>query len=306
MFKGYVLGWSAPTYVSPDLFMEAARHVGGYDAASVCMYHSGAFASRVNHLVRQRRDVGVFVRQIGRNPQAYEVLYSLVLEKKNPDSLETYPDVVFSLPLDLHGTALVRFVDHRFPLGQDELRLELDRIREQVPSASVLARLARQITRRGAVALRKGGGAYFIPAVRNDLLETVELTILALRGDLMKFAVTGQEYELKTIFESLRDQFEVMVAQLRMRAAQAKRDKTVENVQRELTELIDTVSIYKEILGSYASQLDIIFETAKRSLIESIAIAPPSTIEAPSPAVPATCTVAVATHHPVSKQLSLL
>jgi hypothetical protein len=306
MFKGYVLGWSTPTYVSPDLFIEAARHVGGYDTTSICMYHSGAFASRVNHLVRQRRDAGVFVRQIGRNHQTYEVLYSLVLEKKNPDSLETYPNVVFSLPLDLHGTALVRFVDHRFPLGQDELQRELDRIREQVPSASVLARLARRITRRGAVALRKGGGAYFIPAVRNDLLEMVELTIHALQGDLMKFAVTGQEYELRTIFESLRDQFGIMVTQLRLRAVRAKRDKTVENVQRELTEIIDTISIYKDILGSYASQLDIIFETAKRSLIESIAITPPSKIEAPSPTVLPTGTVTVATHHPALTQLSLL
>jgi hypothetical protein len=107
-----------------------------------------------------------------------------------------------------------------------------------------------------------------------ELVDQVENTVFVLGGDTMKFAVTGQDYELKTIFDSLRDQFGVMVAQLRMRAAQAKRERTKENVQRELAELIDTISVYKDILGSYASQLDAIFETAKRSLIESLSIQP--------------------------------
>jgi hypothetical protein len=174
----------------------------------------------------------------------------------------------------------------------------------------VLARLARTITRSGAVALRKGGGAYFIPSVRNDLVDRVENTVFALGGDTMKFAVTGQDYELKTIFESLRDQFGMMVGQLRMRAAQAKRDSTRENVQRELAELINTVSVYRDILGSYASQLDTIFEAAKRSLIESIAITPPSITEVQREATNQTAQpageVAFANKRPTLTQLSLL
>ena len=273
MFKGYVLGWSAPTYVSPKAFEEALHHCGGYDPNSVYMYHANTFASRVNARVRQRPDAGVFARQVGRDGDG-NILFALVLERKLPQSLETYPDVVFRLPIEFRNPAEIILVDHRFPLTRQELELELESVRQLVPSASVLARLARTITRRGAVALRKGGGAYFIPSAMQELVDQVENTVFVLGGDTMKFAVTGQDYELKTIFDSLRDQFGVMVAQLRMRAAQAKRERTKENVQRELAGLIDTVSVYRDILGSYASQLDIIFETAKRSIIESLSIQP--------------------------------
>ena len=274
MFKGYVLGWSAPTYVSPRAFEEAVHHCGGYDPSSVYLYHSGTFASRVNLKVAGVQDAGVFVRQIGKDHQAGDVLFALVLERKRAGSLETYPDVIFRLPMEFQYPASIDFVNARFPLTRSELEQEMDSVRELLPSVAVLKRMTRHITRNGAVALRKGGGAYFIPEARSHLIEKVENTVFVLGGEIMKFAVTGQEYELKTIFESLRDQFGMMVAQLKVRAAQAKRDRTRENVQKELLELIDTVSIYKDILGSYASQLDTIFESAKRSLVESLSIQP--------------------------------
>ena len=278
VFKGHVVGWTAPTYVSVGAFTEASGYVGGYDASSVYLYHSNTFASRINQMVRDNGG-GVFVRQIGKDYRQGEVLFSLVLEKKFPDSLKTYPDVVFRLPMDINQQPRVVHVGPMFPVSKDTLQFELEQVCQQVCSASVIAKMVRYITRRGALALRKGGGAYFIPSARGHLLELVENTLFALDGEVMKFAVTGQDYELKTIFESLKEHFRMMVGQLRMRALQAKREKTQERLHKELAELIDTVSIYKDILGSYSDQLDAILEQSKRELVESLSIKPVQTQE---------------------------
>ena len=269
-FKGYVVGWAAPTYVPLTSFLNASQHTNGYDVSVVYNYHASAFASAVDRIVRQRRKAGVFVRQIRKNKDS--VLFSLVLERKQPDSLETYPDVTFRIPLDPTQPAGVLSVDSRFPMRQSELQTLLDNTRSEMCSAAVLAKLARYITRHGAVSLRKGGGAYFIPQVYYSLVDTVERTLEELGGETMRFAVTGQDYELKTVFESFKEQFQTTVTQLRLRAEKAKREKTHERLGQELAEIINIVSVYKDILSAYAQELDQIFDTAKRTVLQALSI----------------------------------
>ena len=269
-FKGYVVGWAAPTYVPLTSFLSASQHTGGYDVSVVYNYHANAFASAVDEIVHKRKKAGVFVRQIRKDKNG--VLFSLVLERKQPDSLETYPDVTFRIPPDPTQPAGVLSVDRRFPMSQSELQALLDNARSEMCSAAVLAKLARYITKHGAVSLRKGGGAYFIPQVYYSLVDTVERTVEALDGETMKFAVTGQDYELKTVFESFKEQFQSTVTQLRLRAEKAKREKTHEKLGQELAEIINTVSVYRDILGAYAQELDQIFDTAKRTVLQALSI----------------------------------
>jgi hypothetical protein len=269
-FKGYVVGWAAPTYVPMTSFLRASHHTNGYDVSVVYNYHASAFASTVDRIVRQRRQAGVFVRQIRKDK--HSVLFSLVLERKQQDSLETYPDVTFRIPLDPTRRAEVLSVDRRFSMTLSELQALLDSARSKMCSAAVLAKLARYITRHGAVSLRKGGGAYFIPQVYYSLVDTVERTLEELGGETMRFAVTGQDYELKTIFESFKEQFQTAVAQLRLRAEKAKREKTHEKLGQELAEIINIVSVYKDILSAYTRELDQIFDAAKRTVLQALSI----------------------------------
>jgi hypothetical protein len=224
----------------------------------------------VDQVVRERRKAGVFVRQIRKDKNG--ALFSLVLERKQPDSLETYPDVTFRIPLNPTQPAEVLSVDRRFSMSLSELQALLDSARSKMCSAAVLAKLARYITRHGAVSLRKGGGAYFIPQVYYSLVDTVEHTVEALGGEVMKFAVTGQDYELKTVFESFKEQFQATVTQIRLRAEKAKREKTHEKLGQELAEIINIVSVYKDILSVYAQELDQIFDTAKRTVLQALSI----------------------------------
>jgi hypothetical protein len=269
-FKGYVVGWAAPTYVPMTSFLSASQHTNGYDVSVVYNYHASAFASVIDEIVRKRRKAGVFVRQIRKDKNG--ALFSLVLERKQPDSLETYPDVTFRIPLNPTQPAEVLSVDHRFSMSLSELQALLNDTRSKMCSAAVLAKLARYITKHGAVSLRKGGGAYFIPQMYYSLVDTVERTVEALGGEVMKFAVTGQDYELKTVFESFKEQFQTTVTQLRLRAEKAKREKTHEKLGQELAEIINTVSVYKDILSAYAQELDQIFDTAKRTVIQAMSI----------------------------------
>lgn len=268
--KGYVFGWSAPTYVDSERFEEAAERAGGYDRAYVNNYHAKNYLLRVRSLARPGGDgmpyYRLFLRKLQRDGNVFR--YAIVRESPHTDPVEETVVVVFKLG----GETGVEYVHPQFPLSSYRLEQELNDVLHHVCTASVAARMARRITDMGAVPLRKGGGAYFVPAALPQVLDYVESVVSALNGSVMKFGVTGLDFELDTIFEAFRESFQLAVNTLRQRVAQAKQQKTLDRLTDEFSDLLQIAEVYRDILQNYQGDLDAIIDTAKRGILSAIGI----------------------------------
>lgn len=268
--KGYVFGWHAPTYVDASRFERAAQLAGGYDRAYVCDYHAKNYLARVRSQARlgahELSESRLFLRKLKREGTVFR--YAVVREFPHAEPVEERVVLVFKLGSETG----VEYVYPRFLVDLHRLERELNDVLHHVCTASVSARMARRITEMGAVPLRKGGGAYFVPAALPQVMEYVESVICALDGSVMKFGVTGLDFELDTIFEAFRDSFQLAVHTLRQRAIQAKQQKTVERVTNEFSELMQIAEVYRDILQKYQGDLDQIIDTAKRGILSAVSI----------------------------------
>lgn len=269
--KGYVFGWSAPTYVNAQQFEAASRLAGGFDRTYVSNYHAKNYIDRVRAVLHElgiysADTYRLFLRKLQREGSVFR--YAIVRERLHSDPVEETVVVVFKLG----GEIGVEYVHPQLQSGRDRLEQALFDVLHHVCTASVAARMVRNIVDRGAVPLRKGGGAYFVPAAIPDVLDYVESVISALGGTVMKFGVTGMEFELETIFDAFRESFHMAVNELRRRALEAKQQKTLDRIAGEFTELMQIAEVYRGILEGYQGQLDAIIETAKRGILSAVGI----------------------------------
>lgn len=266
--KGYVFGWSVPTYVDAQTFERAVSVAGGFDRSYTSSYHAKRYAARVRaaYLASVKDGSDLFLRRLKREGDLFR--YALVLEKPDRDPVHEQVVVIFHLG----GSVGVDYVHPHFPIAESALRNELQHALQYICSASVAATMARHIVRRGAVALRKGGGAYFVPAALEELLEYVQSVVSALGGDTMKFGVTGLEFEQEAIFEAFRESFHAAMTELNRRALEAKRQKTMDRITAEFERLLEIGELYRDILDVYREQVDSVIRTAKRGLISTLGI----------------------------------
>lgn len=268
--KGFVFGWSAPTYVPSSRFIRAAELAGGFDRSYVSNYHAKAFLTNLKLYMQdnQLQEAGsdLFLRKLRREGGVFR--YAVVRESRYTEPVDESVVVVFALG----GDGAVEYVKGSFPVSKEELQRLLDHSTQEVCTASVLAVMARRIVDMGAVPLRKGGGAYFAPAALPRVLEYVESVVGSLDGTLVKFGVTGMEFELAAIFDAFSEYFHLATGELRKRLLLAKQQKTLDRVAAEFHKLMEIAEVYRDLLEGYRYQLDVIVDHARQGVIGAISI----------------------------------
>ena len=264
MLKGYVFGWSAPTYVDAVTFDRAAQAAGGYSRSYVHNYHAKRYLDEVRSLYRAD-NTELFLRKLQRD--AGVARYAIVLEDRSVHPVQERVVVVFKLGAEVG----VEYVAPGF-VDENSLNRALNGVLSHVCTASVMASMVRHITDHGAIPLRKGGGAYFVPAQMQHVLDYVQQVVSILGGSVMKFGVTGLKFELETIFLAFRESFHMAVTELKRRMEEAKRDRTVQRLEDQFQGLLEIAEVYKDILVDYQTELEGIIHTAKRGIVQAISI----------------------------------
>lgn len=268
---GHVVTWRTPSRVTLESLRAAliAANVSPDEAGDLHPRHALARALRG---LEGRRIVR---RLAGRDGQV--VRFQLTAEVESGGMLYYDPEAVLSL--DAHGV-VTPDRESAGPLADRAAGLLADELATRITSD--LTRLMQRLVARAGtdlIPIREQGGAYFVPATRGDVVETLRTVLDCIGGQLRTWNVTLGHGSDTSISDTVAEYLTGLVADWRESVAPLDEEaKASVRRRREdaLTGIRSRVASYAHLLTSEASEhLVTTCEAADALLAERLA-APPA------------------------------